>query len=833
MEATYLDPSMDTAEVIYRNAVAQSEAGDEGAALRAYEAALELDPWHVGALIQAGALALSRGEEDLASRCYQELFNLSEEEVAAAEDLADTPRAALWSLVDLAEQIDRCSLVLAVLRRIAEVRPDDAEVAAAQGRLLAATDHPEQAIDCLERATSLQPDLADAWGRLARLQADAGCNAEARRSYEQALALAPEAHEARHDLACLLQKEKLHGAAQFQFRELATRVADDHNILARAGLELLEYNDPRSALAAFEKLRGQSERNCLASLGAGAALVKLDERILAKPVFEQALGCLPADPKLILSMVQLIGKFLPRTVLEPMLSASIERAWNDPGLLRGIVGEAYHNRFGNLALKGLSRLHVLLPDDGAILPALIDAKLAACDWGGGDALAREVLDKVDERMAQGRPLDVDVWNLFAIGVDYPTLARAARYKSQQIEAELAPQKAKCNFAVRPPRGDRLRVGYLCPYTIKTSHIDNLLTVVRHHDRSRFALYGYSISAPTGEVYESTFHECFEAFRLTPLDRLEESARKIYDDELDILIDSTGHFSASCMKLAALRPAPLVVHGTAGFNIIGGAPFYDYSLNDRIFLTEDLVDLYVEQPYYLPHSAMPAELLYVSDDTISRAEFGIPDDAFVFADFNHPCKFDPTCFGAWMEILNRVPNSVLVLGDWVSDTEIRLHAFARERGVAPERVIFSPFQIRARHLRRLQLCDLALDTFYHCGGVTTVDCLIAGLPILTALPDRALPLANRSLLAAMDLDDMVMPDLRSYIERAVELANNPGELAAIRNRMAESRAQAPLFQAERWVANLERSLEIMHRRRLDGDAPGGFSVLDVQDWPDRQ
>lgn len=115
-------------------------------------------------------------------------------------------------------------------------------------------------------------------------------------------------------------------------------------------------------------------------------------------------------------------------------------------------------------------------------------------------------------------------------------------------------------------------------------------------------------------------------------------------------------------------------------------------------------------------------------------------------------------------------------------------------------------------------------------MTTIDCLIAGLPLITALPDRALPLANASMLTAVGCPDLVVPNLAAYVDLAVRLARTPHELARIRRRLAEKPAEVPLFQADRWVRNLERGYTIMQERFSAGDEPAQFSILDVQDWP---
>ena len=45
---------------------------------------------------------------------------------------------------------------------------------------------------------------------------------------------------------------------------------------------------------------------------------------------------------------------------------------------------------------------------------------------------------------------------------------------------------------------------------------------------------------------------------------------------------------------------------------------------------------------------------------SRQQYGLPDEAIVYCNFNQLYKIDPTTLRMWVNILNRVPNSVLWL-----------------------------------------------------------------------------------------------------------------------------------------------------------------------------
>ena len=60
----------------------------------------------------------------------------------------------------------------------------------------------------------------------------------------------------------------------------------------------------------------------------------------------------------------------------------------------------------------------------------------------------------------------------------------------------------------------------------------------------------------------------------------------------------------------------------------------------------------------------------------RSDYGIPEDKFVFANFNQIYKIDPITFGVWMRILKAVPDAVLWLLRFPPAGEQNIRANAR-------------------------------------------------------------------------------------------------------------------------------------------------------------
>lgn len=84
----------------------------------------------------------------------------------------------------------------------------------------------------------------------------------------------------------------------------------------------------------------------------------------------------------------------------------------------------------------------------------------------------------------------------------------------------------------------------------------------------------------------------------------------------------------------------------------------------------------------------------------------------------------------MNILRRVPNSILWLLEYPKDAKDNLLAEAEKRGIDKSRILITPKAPKHEHVNRCFLADLSLDNPITNGHTTTTDLLWSGLPIIT-------------------------------------------------------------------------------------------------------
>lgn len=132
---------------------------------------------------------------------------------------------------------------------------------------------------------------------------------------------------------------------------------------------------------------------------------------------------------------------------------------------------------------------------------------------------------------------------------------------------------------------------------------------------------------------------------------------------------------------------------------------------------------------------------------TRQQYGLPEDAIVYCNFNQLYKIDPTTLQMWVkvsnqscfklfpllialgfiQILDKVPNSVLWLLRFPAVGEANLHSTAQALGLPAGRILFSNVAAKEEHVRRGQLADVCLDTPLCNGHTTSMDVLWTGTP----------------------------------------------------------------------------------------------------------
>ncbi|HZB89868.1 MAG TPA: tetratricopeptide repeat protein [Stellaceae bacterium] len=547
-----------------------------------------------------------------------------------------------------------------------------------------------------------------------------------------------------------------------------------------AGLRFAAAGRWRKAAAEFAAAARLAPAEPAVHQALGAALMRLGRREEAATALRRAVALRPGDAQLLFDL----GLALAHAGRNAEAAEPLEQAFAlDPALpaLRYSLGLA-------LAQSGE-----------------IDRGLAVLE--GGDAptqLMRGLLlqqqGRVEEALFHLRQADtlcpddlVTETNLaltlhYLPGVTATDLAEAHRRYGRRLGGrEPAAPEAYAN----DPDPDRLPVVGLVSGDLRR-HAVGILTLRAIEGLARRGVR-LVVFAHQGESDAITARFRAAAAGWHDISRLDDTAAAalVRRHRIDILIDLAGHTARHRLPLFLRRPAPLQVTW-AGYVGTTGLTVFDGLIADPIEVPPGEEAQYSEPVLRLP-------LCYVSYDPPGAAPAVGPSPALAtgaltFGSFNRPAKLNAAVLALWAEILKAVPRARLFL-NYSLFRSAGARALALERlaaaAIGPDRVAFGEGGTSDEMLAAYGAVDIALDPFPYSGGVTTLEALWMGVPVVSLRGQTFAGRHGATHLHAVGLDELVADAPQGYVATAVALADAPDRLAALRAGLRDRVARSPL------------------------------------------
>lgn len=453
-----------------------------------------------------------------------------------------------------------------------------------------------------------------------------------------------------------------------------------------------------------------------------------------------------------------------------------------------------------LAITYLKKAYKLDPSQGSVLANLHRAYGETCNWQHYQSL----VDKLEQMLSSPNNASFpDPFSPLAYNWSSELFAHITRQTSKLYSYKMNTLAKKLNFQFKKQPKEKLRIGYVsCAFNNHpTMHL--AYNLFAYHDRSKFEIFCFAHGRDDKSIYRERARNTCDQFIDVGFKPASEIAPIIYNNQIDIFVDLDGHIRESLLNIAALRPAPIQMH-YLGYPGTINADFIDYLVVDKIVMTDQIRPFYREKLVYMPNCyQVTNETQPISSNPMTRSQYQLPENSFVFCCFNNSYKIEPNVFDIWMRILAKIPNSVLWLLAPLPIVVTNLKNEAKKRGIDPERLVFATRENKDVHLARHQFADLFLDTLYYNAHTTATDSLWAGLPVLTCQGVNFASRVGSSILRAANLPELITTNIKDYEERAIYLATNPQELKKIREKLQMNRLNIPLFNTKMFVKNLEQ------------------------------
>jgi predicted O-linked N-acetylglucosamine transferase (SPINDLY family) len=839
-----------------KRAVASHHAGDLTGAEQIYQKIIAAKPDHFDANHLLGLLRYQCGHHEEAERLIR---------LALATNPEDP--AALCNLGAVLRELKQPDDALASFDKAIALQSDYADAHYNRGNTLKDLNRPEEAIESYGKAIAFKPNYAKAYNnrgislqRLKRLD-------EALASYENAITLRPDDADAYYNRGNTLTALRLLDQAVASYDKAIALKPGYAKAHKNRGIALQHLMRLDEAIVSYDRAIALEPDNAEAFIARGITfrhLKRLDDALAS---FDQAIRCRPdnaeahyhrgntlsglrrPDEALIsydnaIALTSDAPFYNNRAVALNEMSRSKEALLNcDKAIeLNPIDAKAHNNRAVALielnrnqeALECCERAIALNPNytdahnnRGFVLKILgrhddalgsfekvislepsydfaygawAHTKMQMCDWRGYGNLIAHLAEKLERAENAVQPFQI-------LGLsDAPGLQRTTA--EIWVRAKCPPNNAIAKIPKRQKR-DKLRIGYYSADFRKHPLAFLMAELFERHCRSQFEVIALSFGSDTGDFMRQRLEAAFDRF----IDVRGQSDRDVAllsrELGIDIAVDLGGFTTNSRPNIFSMRAAPIQV-SYLGYPGTMGAEYIDYLIADQTLIPEPDQKYYAEKIAYLPDTYLVNDSTRpIADRTFTRAELGLPKDAFVFCCFNNNWKITPEIFDCWMRLLERISGSVLWLLEDNATAARNLRTEAENRGIDSDRLIFAQRIPVAEHLARHRVADLFLDTLPYNAHTTASEALWCGLPVLTRIGDAFAGRVAASLLNAIGLSELITTTPEAYDSLAIELATKPETLSEIRRKLASNRLTTPLFDTQLFTKHIEAAYTSMY------------------------
>ena len=872
-----IDPDLLEAHLNLGNLYRTRDLNEE--AVACYTRALEIDPGHAAVHANLGATLVAAGETESAEKALRIAVALAPDNVEALNNLggllygrddfegaAERYREAIEIEPDQARLHCNLGTVLGKLgssganasyRRALELKPDYVEAMRKLAIRLLDEKELEEAEELLTKCVTLRAATSDDEFQFGNLFLAKGQPESAIAHYEAAIAIDDRPTEVYNNLGNALQGANRHDDAIKVFRkalEIDPKSAQALNNLANSHMAQQRVDD---AIASYHEAIEADPELDVAYVNLGNAYRTANRLEESLQWFEEAVKVNPSLPSAYNGIglahqcynrhEEAIAAFKKAIEIEPHYSQGLNNpaiSYQDCGrpveAIRAYqevldhhpeLTEVYFNLGTLLQLMNRYDESVVAfqealtkrPNYDSVYPYLAHGLMQQCSWTNLGAVVAHVLDHAQIEAERGEGITVSAFGLQSLPASMELRLETARQISRRAAEKIADiQSSMAPFQYDRTRRDKIKVGFISPDFRFHSVAVAFKGVLAARDRERFEYCAYAINTYGEDDMSNYFRKEFDRYvDITDME-YSEAAQRINDGGTNILVDLAGHTRGGRYEVLAFQPAPIQAHWL-GFSSTIGADYIQYLVTDPIQIPPEDAKYCSESLVYLPDTFMATSRPDVLAMAVSREECELPENAFVFANFNSHYKFYPDLFDIWMRLLRRLPDSVLWMLGGTETSRKNLQAEAEKRGVDSKRLVFAKTVIHPYHLARLRNADLCLDNLYHGGGVTTTDALWMGVPVLT-LWGASPPARNgATLVSAIGAPELTVYSMAEYERTASDLAAHPEKLAALKAKLKANRDTAPLFDVKRLTAHLELGFEMMWQNYLDGNEPRTIDV----------
>lgn len=356
---------------------------------------------------------------------------------------------------------------------------------------------------------------------------------------------------------------------------------------------------------------------------------------------------------------------------------------------------------------------------------------------------------------------------------------------------------------------RLRIGYTCHFITCSTSKTLLQPLLRAHHRDRVEVFMYSDEKP--HTVTDTIRNTVEHWRDTHGMNADEFCELVRKDQIDILLELNGHGVSHRYHEITRHPVPVQI-AWYNYACTTGIQGIDYTLVSEDYEIDHL-QLYYSETIFSKSGGSFAVPVGNHFPPVSTSPFE-KNGHITFCSFGQAIKVSRQQILLWCEVLKRIPNSKFFMKAQVLAEPANRAAFIhhfKDGGIDESRLIMEGNSDYATLLRCYERADIALDTYPHNAGTTSIESMMQGVPVISLIGDRYSSQNARSTVGAAGHPEFLAKSPQEFIEKAVALANDKAQLKRYRQNLRDDYKRSPRADVDSFMTELEDAFFEMWKR----------------------
>jgi len=289
---------------------------------------------------------------------------------------------------------------------------------------------------------------------------------------------------------------------------------------------------------------------------------------------------------------------------------------------------------------------------------------------------------------------------------------------------------------------------------------------------------------------------------------EELILKIKNDNINILLDLSGHTGDNRINIFFSKPAPVQI-SWASYLASTGIKEINYILGDPYVTPIIDQNHYTEKIWQLKSIWCCLSVSDLNNLDLATETPALKNGYVTFGSFSNANKINQEVLITWSKILKNISNSILILKSFefkqIEQTQ-RIKNFFSKNNIDLKRIVIEEPSERIDLLKTYNKIDIVLDTFPYSGGTTSFEASWMCVPLLTLKGNNFISKCGESINSNLNMKDWIARDTDDYINKCIFFSKNFKELDLVRDKLKLYSRSSVLFDSNKFSLEFADSLK---------------------------